>query len=1425
MSASTSPVMSDDDDEDTRGVGVGLDDVGALERLRAAHIRSKSATSKSVVRACEAIEETLKSNKMEIHPTSVFAATFAALESATGACEGRGNDDAALEALDAVCACAAEAMRDVETRILRAKIERTCEVLMRCGRVVSERTPKSMRHVVRCLSRCASAAGGSSAKERNAGKRAFQAALNLSVDGRPKVRKAAVAALGDVMKRLRADVMAEAGADGDNDNASSLVVFTAYSEMTSTFAQKIGSAPERAAEEMQKARGAAGAKDARARATAAATEALYMLGAMKVLLPELGEPACGACVDACVGLLDLDEPLLTQHATEALLMLANSPTTTAMGVSADTVAGMMQPIAATANAHLKTQPTTVISLVRLLARAQCKLTAIDETVATQTLPTTFHALVKLLATPHEGVATEIAESLISLVRSCVTPSMVQDSIKAIASARASGKTAPGKPTALMSVASSIESAIGFRYRGAWSASIPIATVAFTRLGPASGPILQGTLNALGEMGEHASELMCKQQLQDCITAAIQAIGPEQVLQSLPLKLEEAIDAELSNRDDAERGDMDVDEQEVMAAASQETGRLWLVPLLRSALIGANLSFFADAILPQARALGERAERARSANRAYEAQRCGAAEHALWSLFPAFANWPTDAADSFPMVAKDLGNALSSRIDLQAPVCEGLKRLIRQGRIGAGVYEVDDDDDAGDGASTIAAGEPNDEHMPASFTVDVAEAQLAAVSKYARNFLPILFNLFVSSPTARRGALSHTIGAFAKVTDQAQLAGFFRTVLRKLVKVTADDPGAPDALVEGGDDKTARRCTFMDLVYALVSGLDDQGLEMVYKIAKPACLEKESVIQKRAYKLLNELCEAKDGKWLEARADEVEALLVSGVDSCLPSARRYRLKVIGKILPALQERDAVADAEQGGDGSGNITGATGSLTVLLSELILATKEANARTRTLAYQLLISIPRSIERKNAEAARGGSTRSGHAGVAAWLGAADAEDEDDQMETEQMGAGVRRFFLTVLAGIVGSSPTMQAATIMALARLLYEFSSSLVSTVPELLPAVCALLEGKSREVVKACLGFVKVVVVRLPQQDLAAELPKLVPAVLHWSEDSKNRFKLKVRVVLERMCKRCGYEVVEAHVPREHLKLIAHIKREDARMEKKKKSSVAGSEHGGAKSTRTARRSEWRDGDIFSDDEMDDSDGGRSRRSGRGGGGGDAGTFAPASRRGGGEGPRSAAAAAAKRATGGARLPAAGDAPLDLLDDSAMRRSMLPQGERRRVKFEDDDDGDYRIGADGKLMIVEESAGAKRRREEDEENGSEGGRSRWTSRTGKTRGGASAARTNATGRTARTSGTHNSQGVKRQRTTHERHSADLYKAKGKTTGDVYSKSTKLEPYAYWPLDPKLLNRRNSKKVAARAQLGGVVKSAKAAGILRGKKSKRTN
>lgn len=52
-----------------------------------------------------------------------------------------------------------------------------------------------------------------------------------------------------------------------------------------------------------------------------------------------------------------------------------------------------------------------------------------------------------------------------------------------------------------------------------------------------------------------------------------------------------------------------------------------------------------------------------------------------------------------------------------------------------------------------------------------------------------------------------------------------------------------------------------------------------------------------------------------------------------------------------------------------------------------------------------------------------------------------------------------------------MISASVMALARLLYEFAPVLAGLVPDLLPAVLMLLRTKAREVIKSVLGFIKV------------------------------------------------------------------------------------------------------------------------------------------------------------------------------------------------------------------------------------------------------------------------------------------------------------------------------------------------------------------
>ncbi len=73
--------------------------------------------------------------------------------------------------------------------------------------------------------------------------------------------------------------------------------------------------------------------------------------------------------------------------------------------------------------------------------------------------------------------------------------------------------------------------------------------------------------------------------------------------------------------------------------------------------------------------------------------------------------------------------------------------------------------------------------------------------------------------------------------------------------------------------------------------------------------------------------------------------------------------------------------------------------------------------------------------------------------------------------GGGLHTLFTMALGGLVGATPHMVSASVMGLARLLFEFAPALAGLVPDLLPAVLMLLRSRAREVIKSVLGFVKV------------------------------------------------------------------------------------------------------------------------------------------------------------------------------------------------------------------------------------------------------------------------------------------------------------------------------------------------------------------
>eukprot|EP01087_Luapelamoeba_hula_P022312 TRINITY_DN795_c1_g1_i5.p2 TRINITY_DN795_c1_g1~~TRINITY_DN795_c1_g1_i5.p2 ORF type:complete len:566 (-),score=187.24 TRINITY_DN795_c1_g1_i5:74-1771(-) len=148
--------------------------------------------------------------------------------------------------------------------------------------------------------------------------------------------------------------------------------------------------------------------------------------------------------------------------------------------------------------------------------------------------------------------------------------------------------------------------------------------------------------------------------------------------------------------------------------------------------------------------------------------------------------------------------------------------------------------------------------------------------------------------------------------------------------------------------------------------------------------------------------------------------------------------------------------------------------------------------------------------------------------------------------------FFLKVVAGLAGSTTHMMSGALTALARLLYEFKERLeVSFVQELISTVAILLSLRSREVIKAALSFVKVSLSVLPPSVIESHLPALINGMLTWGGEGKNqRFRSKVKILLERLIRRFGFDQVVKHVPEQHKRLVVAVKKAAKEKRKQKK-----------------------------------------------------------------------------------------------------------------------------------------------------------------------------------------------------------------------------------------------------------------------------------
>lgn len=1031
-----------------------------------------------------------------------------------------------------------------------------------------------------------------------------------------------------------------------------------------------------------------------------AQEVLYVLDALKECLPLMSTKYTAVILKYFKTLLELRQPLVTRRVTDALNVICLHPT---LEVSAEALLDLLCSLALSVSTN-ETSADAMTFTARLLNVGMIKIYSINLEICSTKLPIVFNALKDILASEHEEAIFAATEALKNLINACIDESLIKQGVDQITNVNSDARKSG--PTVIEKICATVESLLDYHYSAVWDMAFQIVSTMFDKLGTYSSYFMRGALKNLADMQNLPDEdFPYRKQLHECVGSAVGSMGPETFLCLLPLKLE---------------------------ASDLSEVNVWLFPILKQYIIGARLNFFMEKLLGMAKLIRQKSRKFELEGRVFSSRSADALDYSLWSLLPSFCNYPVDTAESFMDLAGVLCSALHEENDIRGIICSSLQNLIQQNK-----KTLEGKNDLSNVVISTAS-----QRAMAHYTTKVATDNLNVLKSSARELLSILSRIFLESAKDEGGSLQSTIGDFASIADKEIVTRLFKRTMHRLLEATQEAGKTKSTRKSNSmqiDDSSNEsspdfmRARLFDLAVSLLPGLNAKEIDVLFVAIKPALQDDEGLIQKKAYKVLSIILRKCDG-FLSSRLEELLGLMIEVLPSCHFSAKRHRLDCLYFIIAHVSKDDSEQRRSY-------------ILSSFLTEIILALKEANKRTRNRAYDVLVQIGRAFG-----------------------------DEENGGGKENL----YQFFNMVAGGLAGESPHMISAAVKGLARLAYEFSD-LVSNVYKLLPSTFLLLQRKNREIIKANLGLLKVLVAKSHAEGLQIHLASMVEGLLKWQDDTKNQFKSKIKLLLEMLVKKCGLDAVKAVMPEEHMKLLKNIRKIKERKERKLATKTEDTKSHFSKTT-TSRLSRWNHTKIFSDFGDEGSEGSDAEYM-------DVGTVS---------GQRSKASSQLKSKVSTLRLKKKRkadkilpedlfdqleDEPLDLLDRQKTR-SALRSSEHLKQKTESDDEPE--IDSEGRLIIHE---GRKPKKVKPSNPDLDG-------------------RSEAGSMMSRPS----SRKTQKRRKTSESGWActgSEYASK-KASGDVKRKG-KLEPYAYWPMDRKLMSRRPEHRAAARKGMASVVKLTK--------------
>ncbi|KAG0225324.1 hypothetical protein BGX31_007682 [Mortierella sp. GBA43] len=666
---------------------------------------------------------------------------------------------------------------------------------------------------------------------------------------------------------------------------------------------------------------------------------------------------------------------------------------------------------------------------------------------------------------------------------------------------------------------------------------------------------------------------------------------------------------------------------------RKRGRAWLLPLLKSSVTNTELEYFASTMIPLADRLNQKAQECTENGMMRKVYETLVGQ--VWSLVSGFCDLPVDMEMAFTKeLAERFSNVLYSVPDLRPVLCQALSSLVARNK-------------------EIINSTESDAVLERKYLMSKDEAanNITVLQQYARPYLMVFFNIFQATLPQFRGYLLEVMRMYLSISTPKDLHETFSAVLAQLntALTTVQPPVQPGEAPPPSHN-------LMDLADIMVPYVDGSGMAGLYEtVASLFANDADGALQKKAYKIVNSMAETETGRAvLKTNLDELMRNILDSTAAATATAKRARLSLIGHVVSLMEPTELYF------------------VPSILSEVIVATKEVNEKTRDVAYALLVAM-------------GNKMKVG--GIISTARIADMEGAPTETQ-----ATISEYFTMVTAGLAGTTPHMVSAAITSLSRLLFEFHKDLdPAMVSEMISTMQLFVNSSNREIVKSALGFVKVTTVSLDVEIVRPHMQEIVNGIIRWSHEHKGHFKVKVRHIVERLVRRFGYDEIVAFVPEADKKLLINIKKRRERAKRKKANASEmdmddANDEGEEEATKKSGKPQATFGSAYEDalygsesDLSDDDEDGEDEE----------------------ETAKTTQKKSNKKKQGAdAWIKEDGDAPLDFLDRAVVSRVTASHPSTQTARKMRDLSSAFKTSSDGKLVIEDSDSDDGEAEDEDEE-----------------------------------------------------------------------------------------------------------------------------